>query len=192
VKIGVLSIQGDVKEHAAALEKASAVKGIDVAVTLVRRVEHLRDLDRLIIPGGESTTISKFLWSQGLSDAIKKHAKDGMPIFGTCAGSVLLSSNILGKNPPRPLGLMDMTVDRNIYGSQKQSFEAELDLPFSAKPYNAVFIRAPGIVEVNADCNALVDLDGTIVMAKQGALLAVTFHPELTADTRIHEYFLGL
>jgi 5'-phosphate synthase pdxT subunit len=190
MKIGVLALQGDFSEHIVVLKRL----GVETAE--VRLAAQLDDLDGLIVPGGESTTIGKlaedFKLIQPLRDFGRKHA-----IWGTCAGAIFLSKDARRKQPL--LGIMDITVERNAFGSQVDSFEVDLNIPAlnaatgTDTPYHAVFIRAPLIERVSADAQVISALpDGRIVAAGQGKLLATSFHPELTPDTRFHEYFISL
>ena len=190
MKIGVLAIQGDFAEHIVMLKR------LKVETTEVRLPEHLKSLDGLIIPGGESTTIGKLVIDFNLMEPLRafgqRHA-----IWGTCAGAIFLSKDISRDQPL--LGLMDIKVARNAFGRQVDSFEADLDIPElkqvtgSKEPYHAIFIRAPIIESVQGDAKVLSALpDKRIVAAQQGHLLATSFHPELTNDTRFHEYFLSL
>jgi len=190
MKIGVLALQGDFAEHIAMLKR------IKVETAQVRLPEHLMGLDGLIIPGGESTTIGKLANDFGLLEPLREFGQRHA-IWGTCAGAIFLSKDI---NRDQPLlGLMDIKVERNAFGRQVDSFETDLDVPElkqvtgTKNPYHAVFIRAPLIESVSADAKSLASLaDGRIVAAQQGHLLATAFHPELTNDTRFHEYFLSL
>ena len=190
MKIGVLALQGDFAEHIAMLKR------LNVETSEVRLPEHLNGLDGLIIPGGESTTIGKLAVAYNLMEPLKlfgqRHA-----VWGTCAGAIFVSKNI-GLDQPL-LGLMDIKVQRNAFGRQVDSFETDLKIPElkqatgSDTPYHAIFIRAPIIESVSGDAKILASVeDGRIVAAQQGHLLATSFHPELTNDTRFHEYFLSL
>lgn len=190
MKIGVLALQGDFAEHIAVLKR------LKVETSEVRLPEHLKGLDGLIIPGGESTTIGKLAVAYNLMEPLKtfgqRHA-----IWGTCAGAIFLSKDARRDQPL--LGLMDIKVERNAFGRQVDSFEADLDIPElkqatgTKEPYHAIFIRAPIIESVSGDAKVLASVaDGRIVAAQQGHLLATSFHPELTDDTRFHEYFLSL
>ena len=184
--IGVLALQGDFAEHMAMLTR------IGVDAREVRKAGDLEGVDALIIPGGESTTIGKLMARYGLDEAIRACAKQGMPIYGTCAGLILLAKEIEGSDQPR-LGLMDIAVIRNAFGRQIESFEA--DIPFAPtpeQPVRGVFIRAPIVARVGAGVQTLSVFDGKIVAVQQGNLLATAFHPELTDDTRVHRYFLSL
>lgn len=190
MKIGVLALQGSFAEHLVALKKLT----VDTAE--VRLPEHLDGLDGLIIPGGESTTMGKLAVAYNLLDAMKTFGQR-RPIWGTCAGAILLSKDVSRDQPL--LGLMDIKVRRNAFGRQVDSFEIDLDIPElkqatgAQEDYHAVFIRAPIIESVGEDVKILASLpDGRIVAVRQGRLLATSFHPELTNDTRFHEYFLTL
>ena len=190
MKIGVLALQGDFAEHIVMLKKLGA------ETAEVRLPAHLEGLDGLIIPGGESTTIGKLMVAYDLLEAIRDFGQ-GHAIWGTCAGAILLSKDARRDQPL--LGLMDITVERNAFGRQVDSFEAALDVDVVKKatendaPFHAVFIRAPIIESVSADAEVICALeDGRIVAAQQGHLLATSFHPELTGDTRFHQYFLSL
>ncbi len=190
MKIGVLALQGDFAEHIATLKR------LGVKTAEVRLPGHLDDLDGLIIPGGESTTIAKLAIAFGLMEPLRDFGRE-KAIWGTCAGAIFLSKDAKRDQPL--LGLMDITVERNAFGRQVDSFEVNLDIPelkvatHSEAPYHAVFIRAPLIESVSGEARILSKLpDGRIVAALQGKLLATSFHPELTPDTRFHEYFLSL
>ena len=187
MKIGVLASQGAFAEHIAILRR------LGVEAVPVRLPEDLKGINGLIIPGGESTTISKLMLAYKLSDEIRKLAKKGIPIWGTCAGMIMLADRLPGSTV-EPLGLMKIGVRRNAFGRQKESFETELAIPvLGKKPFPAVFIRAPAIEESNGEVEVLARLDdGTIVAARQGKLLASAFHPELTDDPRFHQYFLKI
>src|SRR5512139_3616647 len=190
MKIGVLALQGDFIEHIQILRE------IGVEASEVRLPGQLEDLDGLIIPGGESTTIGKLAVAYGLMEPLKQFGQRHA-IWGTCAGAIFLSKDISRDQPL--LGLMDIKVERNAFGRQVDSFEANLDVPElkqatrSQEDYHAVFIRAPIIESVAGDARVLASVpDGRIVAAQQGHFLATSFHPELTNDTRFHEYFLSL
>lgn len=190
MKIGVLALQGDFAEHIVMLKRLGA-QGVEV-----RLPTHLEGLDGLIIPGGESTTIGKLATDFGLMPPLREFGKS-RAIWGTCAGAIFLSKDV-SRNQPL-LGLMDIKVARNAFGRQVDSFEADLDIPElkqatgTTHPYHAVFIRAPIIEEVRGKAKIFAQLDdGRIVAAQEGRLLATSFHPELTQDTRFHEYFLSL
>lgn len=190
MKIGVLALQGDFAEHITMLKK------IDMETAEVRLPEHLNNLDGLIIPGGESTTIGKLAVAYHLMEPLREFGKRHA-IWGTCAGAIFLSKDVSREQPL--LGLMDIKIARNAFGRQVDSFEANLDVPElnrvtgSEEAFHAVFIRAPIIESISGDAISLASLpDGRIVAAQQGHLLATSFHPELTGDNRFHKYFLSL
>ena len=188
MKIGVLAVQGAFAEHIAVLRK------LGVEAVEVRLPEQLDGLDGLIIPGGESTSITLLMKNYGLTEAISRLAKSGFPVFGTCAGMIVLASDLSNDGGVEPVGAMDITVARNAFGRQVDSFEAELSISVLGKePLTAVFIRAPKIESVGKEVEVLAKLaDGTVVAARQGKLLVTSFHPELTDDTRLHRYFLDM
>jgi 5'-phosphate synthase pdxT subunit len=193
MKIGVLALQGDFAEHLAML------RSLDSEPREVRLPAQLEGLDGLIIPGGESTTIGKLAEAYGLIEPIRQFATS-RPIWGTCAGAIFLSRDAQRRQPL--LGLMDITVERNAFGRQVESFEADIEvagIDDAQRPFHAIFIRAPLIVRTGAEVSVLASItaehDGAsprVVAARQGRLLATSFHPELTGDTRIHRYFLGM
>ena len=174
LRIGVLAVQGNFREHAAVLRRLGAEP------VEVRLPEQLTGLDGLIVPGGESTAIGRLMRLYGLDDAVRGFAA---PIFGTCAGMVVLDRD--------HLGLGDFRVERNAFGRQVKSFEADLDVGHGDEPVRAVFIRAPWIEDAGADVEVLAEVDGHPVLAREGRLLVAAFHPELTDDTRIHELFVN-
>jgi pyridoxal 5'-phosphate synthase pdxT subunit len=195
--IGVLAVQGDVREHERSLVDCGA------RVRHVRRPDDLAGLDGIVIPGGESTTISRLLVIQGLVDPLADALRGGMPAYGSCAGMILLASDILdGRPDQQSLNGIDMTVRRNAFGSQIDSFEVDLDVPaLGAEPVHAVFIRAPWVERVGEDVEVLASAPSQseeqsqvdrIVAVRQGSCLATSFHPELTGDTRVHQYFLDM
>ncbi|VVC02745.1 Pyridoxal 5'-phosphate synthase subunit PdxT [Candidatus Burarchaeum australiense] len=188
MRVGVLALQGDVEEHLAMLQKCGAE-----AV----RVRHMKDVDAvsaLIIPGGESTTIGKLIHESGIADVVKKRVvKEQFPVWGTCAGLVLMAKKGDGqvkKTGQQLLGLMDFEVERNAFGRQRESFEAEVEMD-GVRNFQAYFIRAPAITKVWGGCKVLARFDGKIVAAEEGSLLATAFHPEIGGDARVHEYFLA-
>jgi 5'-phosphate synthase pdxT subunit len=186
MKIGVLAIQGDFAEHIVML------KDLGVQTCEVRLPAHLQGLDGLIMPGGESTTIGKLAVDYGLMEPLREFAKTHA-VWGTCAGAIFLSKDARRQQPL--LGIMDITVERNAFGRQVDSFEADLSIPElgGEAPYHAIFIRAPIIESVQGEAKILSSLsDGRIVAAQQGKLLATSFHPELTHDARFHRYFLSM
>jgi 5'-phosphate synthase pdxT subunit len=194
VKVGVTAVQGDVSEHLSAVEAAMREMSVRGDAIPVRRSDVLKEVDALIIPGGESTTISRLLVKFGLFDVIVQRAEEGMPVMGTCAGCILLAKEgdeQVRATGTRLLGLMDMAVDRNAFGRQRESFEADLEIE-GIGPSRGVFIRAPAIRRVWGGCRPLARLKDVIVMARQNHLLALAFHPELSGSTRIHRMFLEL
>ncbi len=188
--VGILALQGAFVEHERML------KQLGQNVTQVRLPQHLDTIDRLIIPGGESTAIGKLLVAYGLLESIRERAQQDMPIWGTCAGMILLAKEITeGRPEGQPaLALMDITVQRNAFGRQLDSFECNLQLDeLGAIPFRGIFIRAPVIERLGRDVQALAQLDdGRCVAARQGRLLVTAFHPELADDTRLHALFLDL
>ena len=187
MRIGVLASQGAFAEHIAILQR------LEVEALPVRLPQELVGLDGLIIPGGETTSISKLMLEYSLVNEIRNLAKNSLPIFGTCAGMILLA-NKASNSDVEPLGVMDITVRRNAFGRQRESFETELSIPvLGEKPFPGVFIRAPVIEQANNKVEILARLaDGTGVAARQGKLLTSAFHPELTDDLRFHRYFLDI
>jgi len=195
VRVGVVGVQGDVSEHVDAVRRAIRSGGFSADAIAVRRLSDLQRVDALTIPGGESTTISKLLVKFGLFEEVHRRAEAGMPILGTCAGCILLAKegdDEVSKTGTKLLGLMDMAVDRNAFGRQRESFEADLDVTILDRPFHGVFIRAPAITRTWGRCTPLAKLGDRIVLARQDDLVASAFHPELSGDLRIHEWFLGL
>ena len=186
MKIGVLALQGAFREHCAALASCG------VEAVEIRKADELDEISGLILPGGESTTIGKLLVDWGIMDKIKQRAAQGMAIYGTCAGLILLAKTIYNSNQPR-LGLMDISVQRNAFGRQTESFETDLQVDeFGPEPVHAVFIRAPLIDKAGPAVKVLAKVEDKIVIARQGQFLATSFHPELTGDHRIHQYFINM
>jgi pyridoxal 5'-phosphate synthase pdxT subunit len=175
VRIGVLAVQGNFREHVAMLRRLGA------ELVEVRKPEQLDGLDGLVIPGGESTAITRLIRLYGLEEAIRRFTR---PVLGTCAGMILLDRE--------HLGLVDVSVARNAYGRQVASFEADLRLLDETRPLRGVFIRAPRVVETGPDVDVLATLDGEPVLLREGRFLVASFHPELTEDTRVHDLFLDL
>lgn len=183
IKIGILDIQGSVEEHFDALKK------IGVGAVLVKNTKDLEKISGLIIPGGESTTIGKLMRRYGLNKVIQKCA---IPIWGTCAGAILLSKKIYNRKP-HALGLMDIAIERNAYGRQIDSFQTKISIPaLGRRKVPAIFIRAPRIKKTSPFIRVLAEYNGEPVMVRQGRLLATMFHPELTTDMRIHRYFISM
>jgi 5'-phosphate synthase pdxT subunit len=193
VNIGVLALQGDVREHLAALAEN------DVVARPVRRPEELADVEALVVPGGESTTMGKLLVTFDLLEPLQKRVRDGMPVFGSCAGMILLADRVLdGTSDQVGIGGLDVTVRRNAFGRQVESFEEDLAFDgIDDGPVHAVFIRAPWVEEVGEDVVPLARITdgqaaGKIVAVRHGPLLATSFHPELTGDARIHQLFVQM
>lgn len=188
INVGVLALQGDFEEHIKILKK------IDVPVTEVRTPKQLDKIDGLIIPGGESTTINKLMDKYRFKERLKDFKRSGKPIFGTCAGLIILGSDVSGKG--FGLGFIDMKVKRNAYGRQIESFEEMVSINFNHKPdpvgFKSIFIRAPKIVYTGKNVKILSSLDDEVLLAREENILVCTFHPELTDDTRIHEYFIEM
>ncbi len=186
MKIGVLALQGAVSEHLDMLEAC------DVEAVKVRRKSDLKKIDGLIIPGGESTTIGRLIVKLGLETEILRLKEEGKPLFGTCAGLVLLGSRVEGSEQ-KLLGLMDTLVVRNGFGRQRESFEDSLAIPsLGEEPFPGVFIRAPYVSRTGAGVEVLAAYRGRIIAARQGKVLAAAFHPELTEDLRLHRYFIEM
>lgn len=187
MEIGVLAVQGDFAEHIAILRRIGA------DTREVRLPEQLEALDALIIPGGESTTLSRLMSIYHLREPVAQMAAEGRPVWGTCAGMIMLANEITEQDPV-PLGLMDISVQRNAFGRQVDSFEQPLRIsPLDPEPYNCIFIRAPVVIRVGSKVDVLASLDdGRPVAVRQDNLLATSFHPELTRDTRVHQYFVDL
>lgn len=187
MKVGVLGLQGDFREHARALETSSAT------AVVVRTAGDLAGVDALVMPGGESTTIGKLLDRFGLLGPLRDRAQEGMPLYGTCAGLILMAKDVEGpQDAPHRLGLMDVAVRRNAYGRQLDSFETDLDVEGLDEPYRAVFIRAPVVERTGEDVEVLASVDGAPVLLRQGRMLASTFHPEITGDNRVHSMFVEM
>lgn len=191
VKVGILAFQGAVSHHAEALVALGATP------MEVRAAGDLAGVDALVLPGGESTTMSKLLDTSGLRAPLTERLADGLPVLGTCAGMILLATEVLdGRADQRSLGVIDMAVRRNAFGRQRDSFEADLDLtwqgaPIDGGPFHAVFIRAPVVEAAGPDVEILARVDGRPVLARQGPAIVASFHPELTDDLRLHRLFLS-
>jgi 5'-phosphate synthase pdxT subunit len=187
--LGVLALQGDVREHVAALES------LGERVRLVRQPDDVDDIDGLVIPGGESTTLSLLLESSGLFDPLAAALSGGLPVFGTCAGMILLATRVLdGRDDQRAFGAIDLTIRRNGYGRQVASFECDLGVAaLGEEPVHAVFIRAPVVEDTGPDVEVLASLpEGRPVVCRQGPILTTAFHPELTGDRRLHQLFVEM
>jgi pyridoxal 5'-phosphate synthase pdxT subunit len=184
IKIGVLALQGAVREH------IKSVEACGVEAIAIKHVEKLKVVDGLILPGGESTAMRRLIDKYDFMAALKEFGREGKPMFGTCAGLILLAKNIVGQEPH--IGVMDITVERNSFGRQKDSFEADLAVKDVADSYPAVFIRAPHIVEAGAEVEILAKNKERIVAAREGPFLGCSFHPELTEDHRLMAYFIEM
>ncbi len=199
--IGVLAIQGSVIEHAVALEKAAKRLRILIEVVEVRTIGDICDskgnvlIDGIILPGGESTAQSLLLGSTGLFEVLKKAIEDGLSVWGTCAGAILLAKKVTGKNPPRTLEVMDIVADRNAYGSQLDSFDESIMLKFPGEKERTMrpaFIRAPKLKPLKKEVRVIAKLNGKPVGFLQKHMLATAFHPELTRDSILHEFFIRM
>jgi 5'-phosphate synthase pdxT subunit len=188
LQVGVLALQGDVREHFAALRDCGAIP------RRVRHIDDLHGLDGIVLPGGESTTMGRLLDVFGLLDPLRGAIADGLPAYGSCAGMILLAGEVLDGRPDQPLlGGLDVVVRRNAFGRQVDSFETELDVEgVEGGPMHAVFIRAPWVEKAGDEVEILASAAGRPVVVRQGKVLASAFHPELTGDRRLHELFLGM
>jgi pyridoxal 5'-phosphate synthase pdxT subunit len=187
MKVGVLGLQGDVREHARALDDAGATP------LIVKHPEELALVDAVVVPGGESTTIGKLLRRYGLLNPLEDRVRAGMPLFGTCAGLILMARDVVGpQGAPDRLGVMDVALTRNAYGRQIASFESDISVKGLAKPLHAVFIRAPVIEKVGAGVEVLASHEARPVLVREGPLLGATFHPEIGGDPRIHLMFVEM
>ena len=184
MKIGILALQGDFREH------AEAVKKLGAEAVLVKLPEDLNEVHALIMPGGESTTIGMLMERHKLGVEIKKKHKEGMPIYGTCAGAIILAKEIIGSKQPK-LNLADISIKRNDYGRQIDSFEADFNIK-GIGDFKGIFIRAPVIKKIHNGAEILAEYDKSPVMVKHDSILITTFHPELTDDLRVHKYFLEM
>jgi 5'-phosphate synthase pdxT subunit len=184
-RVGVLALQGAFAAHARVLAD------LDVEAVEVRTPADLGGVDALVLPGGESTTMSMLLESSGLFDPLAARLADGLPVFGTCAGMILLAADVLdGRPDQRTFGAIDVVVRRNAYGRQVDSFEADLDVAGLVDPFHAVFIRAPGVEQAGEGVEVLAEHEGRPVLARQGVVTVASFHPELSGDARLHRRFL--
>jgi 5'-phosphate synthase pdxT subunit len=195
--IGVLALQGAIEEHTAMTKLAFKQMGVDGYVRQVKSVEEVNAIHGLIIPGGESTVIGRLSSLNQTLQVVKKRIYDGMPVLGTCAGLVLLAKKVydrvLGETSQPTLNVMDVVVERNAFGRQRESFEAELEIPtIGEKKFKGVFIRAPAVREVGSQVKVLSTLGNVIVAVQQGNMIGTAFHPELTEDTRIHQLLINM
>ncbi len=186
MKAGVIAVQGDVAEHAAAVRNAAAAHNEPAEVVKVRDAGIVPDCDVLLMPGGESTTISQLIHREGIAAEIRDHVADGKPVLATCAGLIVCSRDAKDDRV-EALGLVDASVDRNAFGRQRDSFEAKISVSGLEDPFHAVFIRAPAIDAVGDDVEVLSRIDGRPVAVRDGPIVATAFHPELTDDPRIHD-----
>ncbi|MFP3121295.1 MULTISPECIES: pyridoxal 5'-phosphate synthase glutaminase subunit PdxT [Bacillaceae] len=185
ITIGVLGLQGAVREHIQSIEASGA------RAVVVKKVEQLTELDGLILPGGESTTMRRLIDKYGFMESLRQFAQEGKPMFGTCAGMILLAKNLVGYDEAH-IGVMDITVERNAFGRQRESFEAPLSIKGVGEDFIGVFIRAPYVVGVEGHVDVLATHGDRIVAVQQGPFLAASFHPELTDDHRITAYFVKM
>ena len=195
--VGVLSIQGDVQENILSAKSAIDELGLDGNVVDVRTPEEISQLDGLIIPGGESTTIGQLSLVNGSLKVLKEKIQSGMPVFGICAGMIMLSNTandkIIGKTDQPLLDILDIKLERNSFGRQKQSFESDISMDSIGIPkFNGVFIRAPSVSDVGSDVEVLSKFNERIIAVKKGNVIGTSFHPELTEDTALHKYFINL
>ena len=186
MQAGVVAVQGDVTEHADAIRRAATAHGESVDVLEVRDSGIVPDCDVLLMPGGESTTISRLIHGEGIAPEIREHVANGKPVLATCAGLIVCSRDAKDDRVD-PLGVVDVSVDRNAFGRQKDSFEAPIAVDGLAEPFHAVFIRAPLIDEIGPNIEVLARVDDRPVLVRDGPVLATSFHPELTDDPRIHD-----
>lgn len=189
MRVGVASIQGDFEKHLQAVRRVPGFAGEAIEV---RTPEELEGVDRLILPGGESTTVGMLMDRFGLGAAIKARAGAGMPVWGTCMGMILMAADVSGRPDQYSLGLLDITVERNAFGAQVHSFEDSIDVEGLSEGVTGVFIRAPVVTRLGDGVRAIARYDGKVVGVQSGVLLGTSFHPELTEDTRLHAYFLSL
>ncbi len=197
LKLGVLAIQGDVAENISSLEDSVTELGVDASVIPVKTSEQIRGIDGLVIPGGESTTIGRLSLASGSLEQIKQKAESGMPVLGICAGMVLLANRatdrIVGKTEQPLFDLLNIELERNSFGRQKQSFEATISMDSIGIPrFVGVFIRAPAIISADAGMETIAKLNEKTVAIKKGNMIGTSFHPELTADLAVHKFFVNL
>ena len=192
LKVGILSIQGDIEENSNAIKESFEELGIEGDIVYIKDLSDLDELDGLIIPGGESTVIGMLLFLQGIQiDLLKKKIQDGLPILGTCAGLIMLSNKAydktIGETKQELLKVLDVTIERNAFGRQHESFESELDIPYiGEREFNGVFIRGPAITEIGKNVEVIAKYENKIVAVRQNNILGTSFHPELANDNRFH------
>ena len=192
--IGVLGVQGAIEEHIASVKQNLRERSLAGNVVWVKSIMDIESVDGLIIPGGESTVIGEILSSKEMLQPINDRIYDGMPVFGTCAGLIVLAKKsydkVVGKKDQPTIGIMDVVVERNSFGRQRESFESDLEIPILGKEkFKGVFIRAPSIIEVSHNVKVLSKLNDTIVAVQEGNMIGTSFHPELADDIRLHNYF---
>lgn len=197
ITIGILSIQGDVQENLLSTKSAIDELRLDVKVSEVKTPDEISQLDGLIIPGGESTTIGKLSLVNGSLKILKEKIENGMPVLGICAGMIMLSKtaddHVVGKTDQPLLDILDINLERNSFGRQKESFEADISIdPIGIPKFNGIFIRAPSISDVGSGVEILSKFNERVVAVKKGNVIGTAFHPELTEDTSIHKYFINL
>lgn len=195
MRIGVIAIQGNVEEHVSAISRALRQSNLEAEVIKIKHSGLVPACDAIILPGGESTTLGRLMEREGIADEIKKVARAGVPVMGTCAGLVLLAKHgdkQVERTKQPLLELMDIRVNRNAFGRQRESYECQVDFKGLGLPFNAVFIRAPAITGCGENVEILSECNGLIVAAREKNMLALAFHPELTDDLRIHHYFLKM
>ena len=195
MRVGVLGYQGGIYEQVYMLRKAAEELGVECRVEVVVEPRELRELDALVIPGGESTTISKMMLRHGMDEEVRERIEEGMAVLGVCAGAILLATRVrdyhTGKELKGNIGVMNVEILRNYYGRQRQSFEVDVKIPeLGEKPFRCIFIRAPAITKVHPPAKALASYNGVYIAARQGGVIAATFHPELSGDPRFHMYFI--
>lgn len=186
-RVGVVSVQGDFEKHISAFQRCAA----DIHPVEVRTPAELAHVERVVIPGGESTTVGLLMQRHGLGEALRSAAQEGMPVWGTCMGMILMARQVEGRDQ-YSLGLLDITVARNAFGAQVHSFEDEVFVSCLKRPVTGVFIRAPVVTRIGPGVEALAEYEGRVVAVRQGNLVGTSFHPELTDDVSLHEWFLGL
>ena len=196
ITVGILGFQGDIEEHVKAARHAIDRKGLKGIVEPIRGSTDIQRVDALIIPGGESTVIGILANLNDVTKTLQKRAYEDMPIMGTCAGLIMLAKKVhdrnVGEAAQTTLGLMDVTVERNAFGRQRESFEADLDIPILGERFRGIFIRAPTVIETSPGVSVLSKLESRTVAVQQGNMIGTCFHPELTEDLRIYEYFLDI
>ncbi len=197
LNIGVLAVQGDVEEHEAALKSAYEKLGLDCKVTWVKTVSQAEDVHGLVVPGGESTSIGQLAENKAILQTLRGRIEKGLPTLGTCAGIIMLANEAydrtLGETKQHLLGGLDITVERNAFGRQRESFETNLSIPaLNNEPFRGVFIRAPIVKQISPQVEVLSKLEDRIVAVRQSNIVGTSFHPELSGDTRLHEYFVRI